>query len=299
MKINIIGAGAIGTFYGGKLFQAGNNVQFYSKTQGSFLDKYQIQVKSIWGDFVFKAPFFNETSKMQKADLILITIKNIKDIDYKKLIQPSLTPFTAILVLQNGIQNEEYLQQLFPSQKIAGVLAFTCIQRTKPDIIEHLDYGHLVIAPLHKKDITFFQKIQSRFQNSGIFSSSEKNLKKARWTKLLWNIPFNPLSAIGEMNTKEIITNPLYLELVKGLMKETIRIAQKEGVFLTSLHIYMMLRRTKKMKPYYTSMYLDYTHGRKLEIDAILQNPMNIASKHKINTPYMNFICKVLTKHVS
>lgn len=297
-NIAVIGAGAVGTFYGGKLAYAGFPVQFQSKFLYSSKTK-TMHVKSIWGDFHFPIQAFSDTNSMQKADLIIISAKTYNPdediVQYSKLLKKILKNNTIILVLQNGINMEEKLGKVFPKNPILGGLAFTCINRITHKEIHHIDYGQVKIGPLQNQFAEEAKLVTDIFQKSGINSIYEPNLRKARYEKLLWNVPFNSLSVIGnKSSTKEIIEfNPLF-DLANKLMLEVRMIAKKEKISLKKQLIDEMLERTKKMKPYKTSMLLDFEKGNTMEVESILGELYRNGKKLNAVTPYLDYTYAVM-----
>ena len=292
-NIAIIGAGAVGTFYGGKLTRAGLTVQFQSGFMFAAKTK-KIQIKSVWGDFDFPIQVFRDVKLMKKADFILLTAKTCNPandlIQYSNLIKKILKPNSIILVLQNGINMEEKLGKVFPKNPILGGLAFTCINRISHKEIHHIDYGQIKIGSLNGKFEKEAELITNIFLNSGIDTTHEKNLRQARYEKLLWNVPFNSLSVIGnKSSTKEIIEFKPLFDLSKKLMLEVRSIAKKENIDLKKSLIDEMLERTKKMKPYKTSMLLDFEKGNTMEVESILGEVYRNAKKLKVATPNLDY----------
>ncbi|HMV45699.1 MAG TPA: 2-dehydropantoate 2-reductase [Leptospiraceae bacterium] len=292
-NIAVIGAGAVGCFYGGKLQKALYQVQFQSNYLFKAKTK-KLLVKSVWGNFDLPLEIFPDTENMKIADLILITAKSCDPkndcLHYSKLIRNILGPKTIILVLQNGINMEERLQKVFPKNPILGGLAFTCINRISANEIHHIDYGQIKIGPVHKKYEEEAKLITQIFNDSGIDTLLEKNLRKARYEKLLWNVPFNSLSVLGnKASTKEIIDFEPLCSLSKNLMLEVISIAKSEKIVLKKSLADEMIRRTKIMKPYKTSMLLDYEKGNKMEVESILGEVYQNGKKNKINTPNIEY----------
>lgn len=293
-NIAIIGAGAVGGFYGAKLLNSNLNVQFYS----NYLKNGIIKIKSIWGNFEINANVFRDTQKMNLADLIIISTKIIPSQKILELIKPILKQNSIILFLQNGINQEENLKKEIQKSKdlkkknliILGGLAFTCINRISPEEIEHIDYGLVKIGSLEKKENNSAKEVVKIFRNSGIECEFIPNLRKARWEKLLWNIAFNTLSVIGQKVTTDLLVSSEHtLFLAKNLMKEIILIAEKEKNSPGRKKIQEMIEKTLKMKPYKTSMLIDYENKKPLEIEGILGEPLKIAKKYKIETPHLNF----------
>ncbi len=299
-NIAVVGAGAVGGFYGAKLQKSGFSVQFFS----NFLkDTKILTIKSIWGDFVIPIQVFNDNHLMQQAELIIISTKLITQISVENLIIPILKKNSIVLFLQNGINQEEKFYNVINKNKelkklnivILGGLAFTCINRISQKEIHHIDYGKIVIGSLLKSHNNIAKNIVKIFQNAGIETEYTNNLRKSRWEKLLWNIAFNTLSVIANKSTtKDLIESNYTKELSIQLMKEILKIAEYEKNSPGVKKIKEMLERTEKMKPYKTSMLLDYENKKPMEIDAIVGEPLNLAKKYKIHTPYLNFCYNLL-----
>jgi 2-dehydropantoate 2-reductase len=293
-RIAVIGAGALGSFYGAKLQQAGYPVQ-YQTSLAEQIPNAKLRVQSIWGDFELPVEAFRDPQGMEAADLILIATKAIPDLDYSKLLSPIIKDSSALILLQNGINQEERLQEAFPRNVILGALAFTCIHRTSPGEIEHIDYGLIKLGP-HKKEYALMGKrVAEIMDEAGIKVEFATHLRRLRWEKLLWNIPFNSLSvALGGVSTREMIASEHSLDLVYKLMHETWSIAKAEGINLNESLIDQMVENTQKMTPYKTSMLLDYENRRPMEVEAILGEPLTMAMRHRVRVDTIYTIYRLL-----
>jgi 2-dehydropantoate 2-reductase len=287
-KIAIIGAGAVGAFYGSKLAQAGKTIFFQSRTLAQEKVR-QLKIFSVWGDFTIKPNIFPDTNDMNPVDLIIISNKIIaplKDVEnYKKSLQKISHKKTVFLVLQNGINIEEYLSEYFPDNPILGGLAFTCINREKKGVIRHLDYGLVKIGSLRSKHNSIAKDVVNLMLSAGIQSEYSPNLRKARYEKLLWNVPFNSLSVVLSLLTDKLVGFTESRKLAYDLMKEVQKLAKKEKISIKESDIQSMLDKTEKMKPYHTSMYLDFLQKKNMESDAILGELLKIARKYKTEIP--------------
>ena len=299
MKIAVIGAGALGLFYGGKLALAGYPSQFQSRNAYHSLKRKKLKVKSIWGNFSIKLDIHESTKTMTPANIIILSVKALPEINMKTLILPCLkkqkNEKSIIICLQNGINQEERLKKIFPGSVILGALAYSCIQRVSYHKVHHLDYGQIQIAPLEKSHLRIAEVITKLFSDSGIECKLGQCLRKLRWHKLLWNIPFNSLSVLlGGADTSSIIHDPIVRNLSAQLMQETIDIAKSEGILIPQKAIKDMIDRTKKMEPYKTSMLLDYEQGQKMEVEAIVGEPLKIAKKRKVEVKKIEILYQML-----
>jgi 2-dehydropantoate 2-reductase len=299
-SLGILGAGAVGSFYGCKLQKFGIKTEF----QSQLLTREKVQklnIKSIWGDFSLPIAVFSDPNGMSKSDLIIISTKIIDiEEDMEKLqswLKYLLKPNSIILLLQNGINIEEKLQISFPNHAILGGLAFTCINRVSPNKIEHIDYGKIKIGSNLNKHNEIAKKVVLLFQNAGIDCDYLPSLRMGRYEKLLWNVPFNSLSVLFKSKTDMLIKEDTTRILAYNLMVDIYKIARKDNIPLNKKIIPEMIERTIKMKPYKTSMLLDYQAKRKLEIETILGEPLRIAMKYKLKVPYLENIYYIL-KHI-
>ncbi|WCL50914.1 2-dehydropantoate 2-reductase [Leptospira sp. GIMC2001] len=237
----------------------------------------------------------------------------------------------AVLLIQNGIGTEELIYKILPNSRIFAGLAFLCSVRKSQAVIQHIDYGDLTIAEykpansmathnsIDKKNISSVKTNQPHKRNvdSGmdldtlesmlvkakIPVTCESNLTLARLKKLIWNVPFNGLSVVYNSQTDDMMNDPKILDLVKKLMSEVQLIAKAMNLEITDSFIADRLERTRKMKPYPTSMKLDFENRRPMEIDAIYGKLIEYGFFYNLEIPnitklYEN-LCKLESKSVS
>jgi 2-dehydropantoate 2-reductase len=120
------------------------------------------------------------------------------------------------------------------------------------------------------------------------------DLLMARWHKLVWNIPYNGLSVVLDAQTDELMGDPSTRQLVEQLMRETVAGAAGCDRAIPDSTIQKMLDRTDKMKPYLTSMKLDYNAKRPLELEAIFGNPVRMANAAGVSLPRVEMLYRQL-----
>ncbi len=292
-NVAIMGAGSVGAFYGAKIQASGIPVQYFSPSAKTKVKN--LKIKSIWGDFSIHAPFFNDPSQMSPADLAVVSVKALEGIDYKNMLSPVLRKNSIILLLQNGINGEEIIRKIFRNNPVIGGLAFTCINRLPGDVIFHQDYGAIKMGALESRHNILAQSLVDLFNRAGIKTFYGESLRKLRWQKLLWNIPYNSLSvAAGMVTTDVILGNPKLHGLSVAMMEETARIAASEGITISAKDIKQNVENTRKMEPYKTSMMIDYQNKRPMEVEAILGEPLKIARKNRVETPHISTVYSLL-----
>lgn len=297
--ISIIGAGAIGCYYGGRLAQHNRDVHFLLRSDYRHVRANGLRIKSIDGDFDLppgRLHVYDDSAAMPRSDLVIVTLKTTGNDQLHRLIAPLVHDDTTILTLQNGLGNEDELARLFGAQRVLGGIAFTCINRTAPGVIEHIDYGLIRIGEFAQTGLSDrITRIAEMFNSARVPCEPVENLLAARWDKLVWNIPFNGLGAMLDCSTDRLIGSEAGVAVVRAVMDEVMRCANADGVFLGSDLPQKKIDMTFRVGAYRTSMQLDRLAGREMEIDSILARPMRIGNAKGVATPLIGLLCFALS----
>lgn len=282
LKYGVIGSGAIGGYYGGKLAYSGQEVHFLFHSDYNYVKAHGLQVDSVNGDFHLDSVFaYNNTSEMPKCDVVFVCLKSTNNKLLKKMLPPVLHKNTLVVLIQNGLGLEADLQHDFPGLKIAGGLAFICSSKIGEGHIAHFDEGKLNLGSYSCDDEALLEQVCSDFQQAGV-ETRILQLEMARWMKLVWNIPYNGMTVVLNTTTDKLMNNQYTERLVYKMMLEVIRGANRvgEGRFtIPEAYADGILEMTRHMVPYSPSMKLDYDFHRPLEIDYIYSRPVLEAKK--------------------
>jgi len=298
-EILVVGAGAVGTFYGAKLASAGAKVSLLCRSDYDVVKENGIKVKSIDGDLHFN-PFRvirNASEYGKPPDFVLVALKYLPElIDTADIIRAAVGPGTSIFHIQNGIGIEKETATAFHNNEILSAVAFICVTRTAPGFIDHSDYGRLVLGRYPGGSSENVELLKNLFNKSGVECAITDDIIKARFLKLVWNVPFNVISVLGNhADTKSILDNKLSCELSVKLMEEVCRISEAYGRKLPDDIAGKNLDYTRKMKPYKTSMLLDYEAGKPMEVEAILGNLVRMADEKGIDIPRIRTLYGLLS----
>lgn len=278
MKYGIIGTGAIGGFYGGKLAHSGQDVHFLFHKDYDYVCEHGLQVDSCDGSFhINKVNAYCTTVDMPKCDVVFVGLKTVNNHLLPQLLPPLLHERTVVVLIQNGVGVEADVQQMFPQTALVAGLAFICSAKTEPGCVNHQCYGSINLGNYSCKDETLFNAILSDFENAGIQVASV-SYDEARWRKAVWNMPFNGLTVALNTSTDMLLKNPSTRQLVRDLMTEVVGAAQHLGITgLKEDFIDKMIHMTDEMTPYSPSMKLDYDFHRPMEIHYLYTRPIEIA----------------------
>ena len=291
MKYGIIGTGAIGGFYGGKLARAGQEVHFLLHKDYEYVKQNGLQVDSCDGSFHLDGVnAYNDTAAMPPCDVVLVSLKSVNNDMLKTLLPPLLHERTLVVLIQNGIGVEEDVQRNFPDVQLAAGLAFICSAKTEPGRVNHQCYGSINLANYSCRDEALMEAVVAEFREAGI-ETGFVEYHEARWKKAVWNMPFNGMTVALHAQTDELLKNPSTRQLIRDQMMEVIGAAQHLGVKnVDEAFVEKMIRMTDEMTPYSPSMRLDYDFHRKMEIYYLYTRPIEIAREAGFRMPKLEML---------
>jgi 2-dehydropantoate 2-reductase len=295
--IAIVGTGAVGAYYGGRLAQHGHDVHFLLRGDYQAVKQNGWTIRSCEGDFTLPPETvhaYDDPGKMPKADLVIVTLKTTANDQFESLIAPLLKEGTSILTLQNGLGNEERLAELFGASRVLGGMAFVCINRIEPGVVHHIAEGAVTLGEFRSAAGQRARGIAEMFQLSRIPCRVLDDLRYGRWEKLVWNIPFNGLSAVLNQTTDLLLASPDGEALVRSLMEEVIAAARGVGAELPRSLIDAKVEQTRRMGAYKTSMHLDMLSGRAMEVEAIFGYPVEVAKQAGVAVPRLEMLYRLL-----
>jgi 2-dehydropantoate 2-reductase len=297
MRIAIVGAGALGLYYGALLQRSGQDVHFLLRRDFEAVSRGGLKVYSINGDFALPAvQAYRSPREIGPVELVLVGLKTFANDRYAELITPLVGEGTQILTLQNGLGNEEALAGLFGAERVVGGVAFLCSNRGAPGEVHHLGAGRIILGEYHRLDPERIERLAALFVAAGVDCRATADLRRARWEKLVWNIPFNGLCALLRQSVDRLLAIPATRQLVRELMLEVIRAANAQGLsapidegFADSMLVF-----TDNIGVYRPSMQIDREEGRQLEIAAIFRAPLDLGGRRGIAMPRVAMLATLL-----
>ena len=302
LSVAVIGAEAVGGYYGGRLAESGHDVRFLLRRDYEAVRAHGLRVTSPDGDFVLERPKIARTAEeLGQVDWVLCALKATAMPEMPALVKPCLGPQTRILALMNGLGLEEQFAEHLGAKRVFGGLAFTCINRGEPGYIHHLDFGPIVVGHL-LNDPAELERARSLWLGSRVKVSVTPSLLHTRWEKLGWNIPFNGLTvAVGGVPTDRIVGDPALRAAAHAIMVEVLTAgdadlrAHGESVFLDRPAIIQRyFTNTDAMGAYRPSTMIDFVDGRSMEVEAIYAEPLRRARALGVDVPRLELLTAVL-----
>jgi 2-dehydropantoate 2-reductase len=295
--ILVIGTGAIGGFYGAKLAQAGARVSVVARSDYDKIRSEGIEVESEGGGYCFVPDKVLRRAEDYGSapDFIIVATKVVAGAETPELIRGAVGPRTAVVLIQNGIDIEERVQRAFADNEVISGLAFIAANRVGPGRILHLDYGRLTLGRYPSGASKKAEFLRDLLESVGVPCVVTEDVVTARWQKLVWNAPFNPISVLaGGVDTKTILDSEEATRLARAVMDEVCRLAAASRHPLAPDVVEQNIQGTRVMKPYKTSMLLDFENGRPMEVEAILGNAVRIARSLDVPIPHLETLYALL-----
>ena len=313
MKIAVVGPGAVGSFYGAKLWRAGQEVHFLLRSDYEQVRRRGVKIISPEGDFHARPRAARTPGEIGPCDLVLIALKSTANSVFPELLPPLVGPETALLTLQNGLGNEEALASLFPVEQILGGLCFVCLNRTAPGVVQHSAHGKIEMGEFRRWPEPRTHDIASAFRHAGIPCAVRDNLELAHWEKLVWNIPFNGLSVASSAGlaavrsgdfrgrieacrtTDQLLGDPGWEATVRELAGEVIQGAAAQGLSIPAEFAEEQIAKTRIMDAYKPSTLVDFLNGLPIELHSLFFEPLRRAQLHGAKLPLLASVCRILS----
>ena len=288
----IIGTGALGGFYGCRLQRAGCPVHFLLHSDYEHVVQHGLICESKDGDFILpKVAAYRDVRALPPCDVVIVALKATQN-----QLLPSLLPKSgAILLMQNGLGGEELIADLIGPERVMSGLCFLCSNKVAPGHVRHLDYGHVALGEFVTRGASDrLRALAVDFERAGIPVQLLDDFRVARWTKLVWNIPYNGLSVILNATTAELMAQPATRRLCEEIMWEVIADARACGIPVDDRMVAKLMDQTDQMKPYRTSMKIDYDERHPMEVEAIYGNPLRAAEAAGAKSPLIGLLYRQL-----
>ncbi|MFI5305175.1 MAG: ketopantoate reductase family protein [Nitrospiria bacterium] len=266
MKVLIVGAGALGGYFGALLQQNGVDVTFMVRAETFEIIRTKgLIVESVNGNMIVHPKLILASDLNSPFDLIILTVKCYDLEEVFKEIEPAVSSQTWILTLQNGIDTEDRAASHFGKGHIIGGVAFITAKLIEKGRIGHYKRGVITIGELNGEISGRLSKIHKLLTDANITAYMTGDIMKKKWEKLCWNATFNPLSVILNGPVSDILKSPGALSVIRQVIQEIICVGKENGIILKDSIIDDTIQNSFELKEFYTSMYEDWKIGKLTE----------------------------------
>lgn len=263
-KIAVMGAGAVGCYYGGMLARAGHDVTLIGRAAHvEAIQRQGLRLQTQTFDEYVKLPASTEVSAVAGAQLVLFCVKSTDTESAGAAIRPYLAGNALVLTLQNGVDNAERLRNVI-AQAVAATVVYVAVEMAGPGHVHHQGRGELVLEP---SDARRDREIVGMLDAAGIPAEISRNVRGALWAKLILNCAYNALSAITRLPYGRLVESADMRAAIHDTVAECLAVAQADDVTLPD-DIESAVRRIAETMPgQYSSTAQDLMRGKRTEID--------------------------------
>jgi 2-dehydropantoate 2-reductase len=270
VRIAVMGAGAVGGYFGARLAAASNDVAFIAR--GRHLTAMQrggLTVESPHGNLHIRDALCTEDpTQVGTVELILFCVKSYDTESAAQSLAPMMGRNTVILSLQNGVDNADKLAQVWGSDRILAGVVYIGSELLVAGRIKHSAGGRIVFGEMNGQIHEATKAIERVFSSAQIPCEVHREIRNVQWRKLLWNAPFCAISCMTRATAKEIVKSDSLTKLALDCMMEVREAAKSQAVDLDPALFDETLNFSKSLGDFKPSMLQDLEAGKPLEYEA-------------------------------
>ncbi len=275
MRVAVLGAGAVGCYYGGLLARAGTPVTLVGRpahVEAIRRDGLAIE----WADRreTIRVGASTDVAAVKDADVVLVCVKSPDTDAAARSLAPHLRADTVVASLQNGVDNAERLRAVLPQPVLAAVV-YVGAYMEGPGVVRHTGRGDLVLGA-SRADATRpevargLARVAAMFEAAGVGCPVSDDIDAALWTKLAINCAFNAISALGRARYGRMARDPRIRALMEGTVRESVAVARAGGVALDERRLVdAVWGVADALAQQYSSTAQDILRGKPTEIDSL------------------------------
>lgn len=294
MRILVVGAGAIGGYFGGRLLQAGRDVTFLVRPKrAAELASAGLVIKSPHGDVTLKSPPTVQADKLKEAfDVVLLSCKAFDLDDAIKSFAPAVGPQTAIIPMLNGMRHLDVLDAKFGRERVlGGQCAIAVTLNDQREIVQLAPMQSLGFGERDGKTSERVKAIADAFASGNFGSQASDAIMQDMWEKWVFLATLAGTTSLMRAAVGHIIAAPGGRDFILGVRDEIAGIAKAAGhapreAFLTRTTGML----TAEGSPLTASMFRDVKAGAPVEADQIIGDLITRAEAAKLPVPKLRAI---------
>ena len=296
MGMAVIGAGAMGSIYGGHLSQ--NNEVYLVDTAAPVVEhirKEGLKIQENGQDVIYRPQAMTSTEGLEPVDLVILFVKSLFSRAALSGNKSLIGPDTYVMTLQNGSGHEDILGEFVDQDHIVigttedngAVLGLGHIRRGGE--------GNTNVGMLVEDKDGFLPRLKEAFDCCGFNVKIHANIQQLIWDKLFTNVSLSAVTGILQVDMGYIASNEYAWAMTRRLIKEAVAVAKAMGLEADEEAIAAKVRKTSEMSPNgCTSIRADLRDGRKSEVDTISGSVVRAAAKVGVPVPSHEFVVNMV-----
>jgi 2-dehydropantoate 2-reductase len=297
MNIAVLGAGAVGGYFGGRLASKGNVVTFlvrerrYRQLQNSGLN-----VKSIYGDFTIAPRLALSSKEIENPEVVIVALKNYHLESAFEEIRQLVRKGAKVLPLLNGVQHMDTFISEFGTESVLGGLCYIESTLDPDGNVVHTSRLHdIVFGSLVPSNESLLTELEESFKDSGVNVRLSPSIMVDMWQKFIFLTSFSGITAAIRKPIGEILNDTVANDFLQNMIHEIISVAKAKHVKLPTNVFEQVINKLRSISPSMTSsLHRDLENGLPLEIDSLQGAVLDMAKLYAIQTPCVRSIYALL-----
>ena len=300
MRFAILGSGAVGGYYGAKLWQTGHDVTFIAR--GRHLEAIRqrgLEIKSPLGDFVARAAAEGDTSRVGPVDCVMLATKAYDNVSALPMLSPMVGPSSVVLTLQNGVDSVDECAAVVGRRAVLGGSAYIAAAVEAPGLIvqtgthTRIAFGEVFDPPAAVTPRV--AAIRDALAGAQIEVEAVADARVPLWEKFVYLAPFAGLTGASRVPIGGIWGLPQTREVFYEACREVERVARAEGVNVSPDTLGRIDRYMASIPPSTrSSLLIDLQQGKKIEVEALQGSLVRRGKKAGVPTPIIAALYTVL-----
>ena len=296
MRIAVIGAGAMGSIYGGRLSL--NNEVFLVDTNNAVIDAINhdgLILEENGNDNRYSPKAITSTEGLEPVDLIILFVKALYSRSALEANRRIISEHTYLMTLQNGSGHEDILSDFAPKERIIIGTTEDNGAVLSPGHVRHGGKGNTNVGMLVDDTNGFLPKLKEAFDSCGFNVRIHENIQQLIWNKLFVNVAFSAVTGLLKCEMGFIAKCDYAMNISKKLLHEAVTVAHALGLEADEDALLDEIKSVSMNSPNgVTSICADLRAGRKTEVDTISGSVVRAAKRCGIDVPYHEFIVNAI-----
>ena len=297
MRIAVYGAGGVGGYFGGRLARAGAEVHFIARgAHLQALREHGLTVRSVKGDFKVQAPATDDPAEVGPCDVVLFCVKTVDTDAAAARLGPLIVENTAVVSLQNGVENEEKLARAVGEDHVMGGAAFIFAEIAGPGVIVHTGGpASITFGELDGRISQRAERLLACCEQAGFETELSASIKTVLWAKLAFICAQAGMTAAVRLPIGEIRTAAAAWAAFGRLVDEVCTVAAAEGSPVSQAAQERARALAQTIEPgSFSSLHDDLVAGRRMELEALHGFVVRRAAQHGLAVPTSDAVYAIL-----
>jgi len=302
MRIAIVGAGGVGGYFGAKLARAGESVAVLAR--GAHLDAIRrdgLRVRSkVDGDFVARVEAVESFVGVAPVDMALFCVKSFDTRSAADALRSVLGRETGVVSLQNGVDNEDIIDEVLGAGRALGGAAFVFSTIEAPGVIAHTLLGRIVFGEMDGRMSERAERLRDALARAGVPVELSRNVRRVLWEKYLLISAQAGVTSLTRAPIGVIRECAETWAMYRRIVVELAAVARAAGVALPDDIVDTIVKAAAGLAPTaYSSLYHDLVHGHRLELEALHGHAVRLGERLGVPTPTIFAVYAALKPHVA